>query len=271
MKRFIGIAFFVALFPFICLGQQSQSSQSSPLPPRPDGMSAARTGTFETELSNTERDLAEALRRRDADGLKKILSEDFVYTDAATAGQSLNRAQYIESALALKLEGYNFTNTVARAYGSTFVFSSLYTQTINAGPSARTDEFFITDIWLRRDNRWQMAARYSSRSARTEPAARTDLSAQSKPRIEADPKLYDAYAGKYELAPNAVMNITREGSKLVGQTEGQSKVELLPLSETEFYVKELNVQLTFGRDEKGQVVSLTLRHNGAERRARKIK
>lgn len=172
----------------------------------------------------------------------------------------------------MKVESFNFNQTTAHAFGNTFIVSTLYTQAVNIGSGGRSraDEFFITDVWLKRENRWQLVARYASRSAKTEPRV-VDDDARINQRVKIDPKIYDAYVGKYELAPNVTLNITREGDKLISQVNGQAKLELLPLSEADFYVKEFNGQMTFVLDEKGQAASIMLRQNGEERRAQKIK
>jgi hypothetical protein len=43
-----------------------------------------------------------------------------------------------------------------------------------------------------------------------------------------------AYVGEYELQPSFILTITEENGKLYGQATGQPKVELKPISSTEF-------------------------------------
>ena len=273
MKKNLALALFIILLPLASFAQTKEAGRGTAPPVQPDGMSAPREGSFEPELVNVERELAEAFRRHDDAGLKRLLSEDFIYTDAAAPGQPVKKTQYIENALAVKVESFNFNQTAAHAFGNTFIVSALYTQAVNTvagGSRSRTDEFFITDVWLKRENRWQIVARYASRSAIAEPL-RFDEQARINQRVKVDPKIYDAYVGKYELAPNVTLNIIREGDKLISQVNGQAKLELLPFSEAAFYLKEFNVQMTFVPDEKGQVAYIMLDQNGEERRAQKIK
>jgi CubicO group peptidase (beta-lactamase class C family) len=85
-----------------------------------------------------------------------------------------------------------------------------------------------------------------------------------------DPKIYDGYVGQYELGPNFSIMVTREGDSLMGQATGQPKIELFPESETKFFLKVVDAQITFVKDEKGQVTHLIL-HQGGDQQAKKIK
>lgn len=89
--------------------------------------------------------------------------------------------------------------------------------------------------------------------------------------IKVDPKLYDAYAGDYELAPSFVITVTNEDGKLMAQATGQSKFELFPLSETEFFLKVVVAQVTFVKNEQGQVTQLILNQNGRKTPGKKIR
>ena len=92
----------------------------------------------------------------------------------------------------------------------------------------------------------------------------------AKTVAKVDPKIYDAYVGQYELAPNFIMTVSREGDRLMVQPTGQSKSEIFPESETTFFPKEIEASLTFVKDEKGNVTQLILHQNG-EHPAKKIK
>ena len=63
--------------------------------------------------------------------------------------------------------------------------------------------------------------------------------------IMVDPKLFEQYAGRYELAPNFILTVTREGDCLFVQATGQSKFELFPESAKEFFLKAVDAQVTF--------------------------
>ena len=53
--------------------------------------------------------------------------------------------------------------------------------------------------------------------------------------VKVDPKIYDAYVGVYQMAPDFAFNVTREGDRLMMQATGQGKAEAFPASETNFF------------------------------------
>jgi CubicO group peptidase (beta-lactamase class C family) len=88
--------------------------------------------------------------------------------------------------------------------------------------------------------------------------------------VKIDPKILDAYVGQYELRPNFVLTMTREGDSLMTQATGQPKFELFPESETKFFLKDVDAQVTFVKDDKGAITNLIL-HQGVDQTAKKIK
>ena len=78
-----------------------------------------------------------------------------------------------------------------------------------------------------------------------------------KPRvaIKLDTKLLDVIVGHYEFAPNATVTIWREGDQLVGNV-GQGPFEIYPESETNFFLKINGAQLTFIKNDKGEVTAV---------------
>src|SRR5262245_11481458 len=88
--------------------------------------------------------------------------------------------------------------------------------------------------------------------------------------VKVDPKIFDAYVGQYELRPNFVLTMIREGDSLMTQATGQPKFELFPESETKFFLKDVDAQVTFVKDDKGAVTNLIL-HQGIDQTAKKIK
>jgi CubicO group peptidase (beta-lactamase class C family) len=84
------------------------------------------------------------------------------------------------------------------------------------------------------------------------------------------PEVYDAYLGRYEIAPDDYMTITREGDRLMAQPKGKRKVEIFPESETEFFLKVADVQLTFVRDDEGKATHVVLHQGGRETKAKRL-
>jgi hypothetical protein len=107
----------------------------------------------------------------------------------------------------------------------------------------------------------------------TEPQRCPRIADKPAERVVAkvDPALYDAYVGEYELGPGFVLAVTREGDRLMTQATGQSKVEVFPSSETEFFLKVVDAQLTFVRGADGRVDQLILHQGGRDMPARRLR
>ncbi|MBN1415246.1 MAG: serine hydrolase [Bacteroidales bacterium] len=60
-----------------------------------------------------------------------------------------------------------------------------------------------------------------------------------------DSAVLDKYTGNYEYQSDVIITITAGDGKLFARPGGQNKVELFPVSETEFVAKEMNANLRF--------------------------
>jgi hypothetical protein len=83
-------------------------------------------------------------------------------------------------------------------------------------------------------------------------------------------RILDQYAGRYQFAPNYSLTITREGDKLMGEATGQPKVQFFPESETKFFLKVIDADLTFVKNEKGEVTEAIFNMNGRAMHAKKV-
>ncbi|MFY9608314.1 MAG: serine hydrolase [Blastocatellia bacterium] len=87
--------------------------------------------------------------------------------------------------------------------------------------------------------------------------------------VKVDPRIFDAYAGQYEIMPNFILTISNDAGHLMAQATGQPKVELFPESETKFFLKVVDAKVTFVKDAAGRVTHLIL-HQGGDQQAKKI-
>jgi hypothetical protein len=72
---------------------------------------------------------------------------------------------------------------------------------------------------------------------------------------------YDAYAGRYQLAPQFVLALTREGDRYYAQATGQPKLEIFALDERTFFSNDVDAELRFDDAQAGRVV---LRQGGRD-------
>ncbi|HJS23466.1 MAG TPA: serine hydrolase [Pyrinomonadaceae bacterium] len=92
-----------------------------------------------------------------------------------------------------------------------------------------------------------------------------------KAPVTVDAKLFDTYVGQYEVGPNFVMRVFREGDKFMTQATGQPVFEIFPESETTFYPRAFVAKLTFVKDADGKVTGLRIDQGGRVTNGRKIK
>lgn len=121
----------------------------------------------------------------------------------------------------------------------------------------RTGSAPASAVVLHQNGRDQRAPRVTSEPA---PRAKLQLSAQA----------FDRYAGRYELAPGAVLTVLRQNNRSFAQLTGQRPIEIFASSEREFFMEVVDAKLTFETDAKGQAVAVTLHQNGKSQRAQRM-
>jgi len=169
--------------------------------------------------------------------------------------------------------------------GSTWTVTAdagrLYTQEAGgtrteARPSSETEFFYDKSLTRVRfvvddDGRAGEMLRYSGGADEPERYPRGADAPVERTVAKVDPAVYDAYVGEYELAPGFILTVTREGDRLMTQATGQQKVEVFPSSETEFFLKVVDAQVTFVRGADGTVDQLVLHQGGRDMPAKKRK
>ena len=88
--------------------------------------------------------------------------------------------------------------------------------------------------------------------------------------VALDPRVFDAYVGEYQLSPNVTLAVSREGDKFYVEASVLPKAQMFAESETKFFLKVMDAQITFVKDASGKVTHLVL-HQARDREAKKIK
>ena len=94
-----------------------------------------------------------------------------------------------------------------------------------------------------------------------------------------DPAVYDAYAGRYAFDPAHLkaqslpvglsVTVKRVGARLISEVRDMQD-ELLPESESRFFITMHYGEVEFIRDRRGQVKGLIYRESGKEMRATRV-
>jgi D-alanyl-D-alanine-carboxypeptidase/D-alanyl-D-alanine-endopeptidase len=75
--------------------------------------------------------------------------------------------------------------------------------------------------------------------------------------------ILQSYTGTYEITPQFQIAISEEGGQLMAQATNQPKFNLYPESATKFFLKVVDAQVEFIKNEQGVVDKLILYQNGA--------
>jgi CubicO group peptidase (beta-lactamase class C family) len=191
-------------------------------------------------------------------------------------------AQYRDLKAGAAAGEYNFAETELNALGYRLVQANklaeaveIFKLNVEMFPQSANAYDSLGEGYMRHGNKELAIANYK-KSLELNPKntnATTKLASLTgeQKEVKVDPKVYDSYAGEYEMMPNFIVTITHEDGKLMAQATGQPKLELVPTSETEFQLRVGNAQVTFVKNEQGQVTELILNQNGRKMPAKKIK
>jgi ketosteroid isomerase-like protein len=115
------------------------------------------------ELIRAEHDWMDAWRRLDEPQLRASLADEFTLTSART-DQLMTKPQWLELALSGRVigESFEFSDVNVHVYGEVAVVKSRMRQQASVDGRAWNETFMLTDVWVRRDGRWQVVARHSS-------------------------------------------------------------------------------------------------------------
>jgi CubicO group peptidase (beta-lactamase class C family) len=93
-----------------------------------------------------------------------------------------------------------------------------------------------------------------------------DYSPDNRP-LAVDPRVYGRYVGDYEVSPEVVFSVVREGDRLFINSPGIDRAPLFLESETDFFLTMAEQRIGFVVDGQGGVTGLILREGGHETRA----
>ncbi len=220
-----------------------------------------KNSTAEEEVLKVEREQRDAVLKRDIKTTERLVSDDFVLTVWDGLGSKATLLTYLreepaDPTLTLTGEGVK-----VRVNGDTAIVVGKRIEKRRSPDNNQEGTAYAryTRTYVKRQGQWQLLSEH----LQTIPAEHT--------AVKVDPKLYDDYIGKYD-SPIFTFSVTKEGDRLVATPDDQRRpaAELFPESESEFFLKDRDAQITFMRDRKGQVTHAMLRINGAPIRARRV-
>jgi hypothetical protein len=99
---------------------------------------------------------------------------------------------------------------------------------------------------------------------------KTNKPLPSNSEISVEETTLATYVGDYELAPNFILSISKDGNRLFAQATGQTKNELFASSPTQFFLKVVDAKVEFLKDETGKVSKLIL-NQGKKMEAKRVR
>ncbi|HZI53592.1 MAG TPA: serine hydrolase [Chitinophagaceae bacterium] len=87
---------------------------------------------------------------------------------------------------------------------------------------------------------------------------------KEKVTIAVPEEVLKQYIGVYELSPELIITVRVENGKLMGKPEGQEELQLRPEKEDSFFIPEVEADVKFNRDDKKEVISMSLLQRGRE-------
>lgn len=107
-------------------------------------------------------------------------------------------------------------------------------------------------------------------TANTGAAPVTASSTPARHEIAVDAATLDGYVGFYRPDHEAVFTVTREGNQLITRLTGQRSLPIFAQSDTEFFAKLVDAQISFVTDANGHATSLVLHQGGRDHPMQRI-
>jgi hypothetical protein len=122
------------------------------------------TAVVANELVELSHDLARAVSEHDLAELETLLAREFTLQGAA--GQ-LDRDEFLAAAAGpYEIDEFSYEEIDPEVYGNTAVLVSRYRQVASLEDRDLSGDMNVTDVWTRRDGRWQIVRRHATVAGR---------------------------------------------------------------------------------------------------------
>jgi poly(3-hydroxybutyrate) depolymerase len=114
--------------------------------------------------------------------------------------------------------------------------------------------------------------RYSEASTlRGDAELRAKATAVAPPRpAKVDPAVFDRLAGSYQIGPGVKVLVKREGDQLLATQDANPPVQLLPESETSYFILQQDLRLVFELGQDGRATGVVVKLPGQDVRGSRI-
>jgi ketosteroid isomerase-like protein len=112
------------------------------------------------EIRDVQHRWMEAASRKDEPALNAILGDEYVLISARLG--FVDRDGWLAMGPDYNIEDFEYLESDVRVYGDTAVSNSRYRQKATFKAQDLSALFYLTDVWVNRDGRWQVVTRHSS-------------------------------------------------------------------------------------------------------------
>jgi hypothetical protein len=123
-----------------------------------------------------------------------------------------------------------------------------------------------TACWYRADHALDAAAYYDQAEWLSEMIG---ISIE-RLAVPVDPQVLAAYAGRYQVSNGIVVTIRVDGARIFGQVPKQPEYELYARSESQFSPFPFEAEITFYKNNSGEVDRLVIVQDGVTTEAKKV-
>jgi ketosteroid isomerase-like protein len=109
-----------------------------------------------------EEDWMKAVARGDQDGLNRLMAGEFTLTSAYSTGDLITRDEFLKNIQSVKQRELIFYNATVGIYGDVAILKARIKDNYTMNGEDRSGDYLITDVWVKRDGRWQIVTRHSS-------------------------------------------------------------------------------------------------------------
>jgi hypothetical protein len=86
-----------------------------------------------------------------------------------------------------------------------------------------------------------------------------------------DPRVFDGYVGRYQLAPGRIVTMTRQGDRFFAEfISGQPPFEIMAAGPREFFLQAFDARFTFEVDASGRATAVVV-HTDSDQRAPRVR
>jgi CubicO group peptidase (beta-lactamase class C family) len=117
------------------------------------------------------------------------------------------------------------------------------------------------EISFERDSKGKVTALVLHQNGASQRGVRGDLPPPPK-EVTLPVEALRQYVGNYPIAPTFVIAVTEEGGALFIQATDQPKFPVFASAKDEFFLKVVDAQISFQRNDAGKVIGLILHQNG---------